>query len=350
MKKIYALLTFALLGTENLTQAQVGGQRSFEFLNLPSTVRQAALSGVNLSTYDGDGGAFLTNPALLADSLNGLLTWNNTFFLGQTNHTSLGYLPKIGRTGTWGLSLQHLGYGQIAAYDEFGNADGTVSASDFALGISKSHQIAPFSIGATAKWVGSQLGSYQAHALCLDFGAIYKHPNQDLRVGFLVKNLGVVLRQFTPSERALLPFDVQVGASYKPEQMPLRMSLSFHQLYKYDIVYADPYLLNKTDVFGNPLLEKPNFGQQMLRRMTLGTELVLGQAIHIRLGYNFLRRKELLVSNAGGAAGLTFGGMLRLSKFEFNISRSVFHLSGGVTSIGLQINTASFTKKKIVIE
>ena len=53
-----------------------------------------------------------------------------------------------------------------------------------------------------------------------------------------------------------MPFDIQIGTSFKPEHMPFRFSVTAHSLYKYDIVYLDPNSSTQLDQNGNEVAEE----------------------------------------------------------------------------------------------
>ena len=63
--------------------AQLGGQRSFEFLNVPGNARLAGLGGVNVSLNDKDPNFFWSNPALVSDSLSGYASAGYQFFVAE---------------------------------------------------------------------------------------------------------------------------------------------------------------------------------------------------------------------------------------------------------------------------
>ena len=97
----------------------------------------------------------------------------------------------------------------------------------------------------------------------------------------------------------------------------------------------------------NPLggSEEPGFGEEVFRRMVFGTELLISPNFQLRLGYNHLLRQELKLENAGGGAGLSFGFMFKVKRFEFAYSRALYHVAGGSNTFQLMINTSELIKR-----
>ena len=93
------------------------------------------------------------------------------------------------------------------------------------------------SAGANAKVAVSNLASFQASALMIDLGGTFKHPEKDMTIGLLVKNLGFLISDYIDINDSQLPLDIQLGFSYKPEFMPLRFSLAAKNLLRDDLIY-----------------------------------------------------------------------------------------------------------------
>ena len=56
--------------------SQIGGQSSFEFVNIPSNPRLTGLGGINVSLADEDINFSFSNPALNSDTLSGLASFS----------------------------------------------------------------------------------------------------------------------------------------------------------------------------------------------------------------------------------------------------------------------------------
>src|SRR6478736_4892628 len=94
MRKIfYAFITFFALN--HTVSAQIGGQQSFGFLNLPGGAKTAGIGGVNVSSRSHDVTMLYANPALLNDETNYQLSFGYTDYLSDIKQSSLTFsLPN----------------------------------------------------------------------------------------------------------------------------------------------------------------------------------------------------------------------------------------------------------------
>lgn len=342
-------LIFILLFTFSFqTIGQIGGQTSFDFLTVNDNARIAALGGENISTKDGDPNLFNYNPALLNDSMKNFFSINYMPFYADVKKTSFGYVFSHKKTGQWGVNFQYLDYGTLYSTDASGNDLGEFNAGDWAFTVGKSHTLDKITLGANLKFAGSNIMSYSAIATLLDIGGVWEHPKKDFKISLLFKNMGLVLKEFTPSSQSRTPFDIQAGFSYKLEHMPLRFSLTLHHLYAFDITYLDPLRQTKFDEDGNEVPEQKTFFDNMARHMVFGGEFVMSRNFHLRFGYNYLRRQELRIENKSGGAGFSFGLMMRIKAFELNFTRAYYHVVGGTTMLTLTSNLSRILGRKVI--
>jgi hypothetical protein len=325
---ISIILIICLLPT--ISFSQTGGKNSFEFVNLPGNAHIAALGGMNISTYDRDVNMVWQNPALLRDTMNRFLSVNYIPFYASIKGGSMSYAHKFKKIGTIAAGIQYINYGSMTERDETGNDLGSFRPQDLAVMVAKSHTIGVFTLGGTLKYVASSITpAYSSYALMADIGGIFRHPTRDFTVGLAIKNAGLALIKYDKTAPAKAPFDVQLGASYKLEHLPLRFSLTAHHLNKFDITYLDTAQNQKYDLDGNVIPQKKHIGDQALRHFVVGTEFLLSKNLHARFAYNFERRREMRLENKAGGAGLSWGFMIRVKAFEFDFSRASYHLAGG---------------------
>jgi hypothetical protein len=304
------LILFLLLTVTIASNGQTGGQRSFEFLNVPSSARLAALGGVNTSLKDRDINFFFANPSLVSDSLAGFAAASYQFYVGDIGQAAFSYVHEFDRLGSIAFGIQHLGYGTIKGYDATGLETGEFKSGETALVISKSHQVSNFRAGASFKAVFSNIAGYRASALMFDAGGSFVHPKHDLTIGLVIKNIGFVMSEYSPTSESKVPFDVQLGATFKPEHMPLRFSVTAYQLATSKITY------NPDD---ND--EEPGTLNKVLRRFNFGIEILLHKNINALVGYNYARHQELKLANGGGGAGISFGFSAKIKSVEIVFSR-----------------------------
>jgi hypothetical protein len=321
--------------------AQIGGKRTFSFLALPTNGKVAALGGVNISAPDPEAGMLLANPALLQPAQHRHVAFAFTDFVADVSQNTLTYVIAPRPGSQWGIGLTYLDYGDFTQRDDAGQEMGKFAAYDYALSLSRASAIGPFTLGVAAKLAVSALAEYKAVALLTDIGGIFKHPEKDLTLALALKNIGYELRPFSGREREPTPFEVQLGLSYKPEHMPFRFSITAQQLQQPDIVYLDT-----TGHRRNNLPLKKSLADKIARHLVLGGELLLSKNLNLRVGYNHLRRKELRLENAPGAAGFSTGLLLRIKGFQLDYARAFYHQSGGSNFFTVGTDLGRFFKKK----
>jgi hypothetical protein len=315
---------------------QIGGQRSFEFLNVPSNARLAALGGVNASLADRDINFFLSNPALISDSLHGFASASYQFYVGDIGHAAFAYAHDFKKIGTLSFGVQHLSLGTIASYDASGLELGEFKSGETALVVSKSHQVSAFRLGANLKAVFSNIAGYRGSALMLDLGGTFVHPTQDLTIGLVIKNMGFVLSEYSETSSTKLPFDIQLGATFKPEHMPIRFSLTAYNLLKSGIPYYNP-------ADGE---EEPGTINKILRRVNFGMEILLHRNVNALLAYNYNTHQELKLVNGGAGAGICFGFSARIKAVEFVFSRGGYVAGQGGYTFTLASNIDNMIRRR----
>ncbi len=294
--------------------AQLGGKKSFEFLNVPNNARLAALGGVNVSLADRDVNFATSNPVLLSDTLSGFASASYQFYVADVGQTLVSYAHQFKNIGSLAFGAQHLSYGKIKGYDATGVELGDYKSSETALFISKSHQVSNFRMGATIKMAFSSLAGYRASAIMMDVGGLFIHPHHYFTVGLTIKNMGIVLSEYTSTSGSQLPFDVRLGITIKPEHMPLRFSLTAYNLANAYGSYYNP----------DNSIDEPGTVNKILRHVNLGVEVLAHRNVNLMIGYNYLVHQELKLENTGGIAGISFGFSARVRSVEFLFSRSAY--------------------------
>lgn len=336
-----ALLIFLCIFSWHQAMAQLGGSRAFEFLNLPNNARLSALGGTNLTSGWNDPAQVTSNPALLNDSMRNQLVISRLGYFADISNTSLTYVTNIEKYGVWSVHLDFLSYGDIQSFDEQGFLNGDLSVNEYVFAVSNSQVFGPFSVGTNLKLAVSDLASFQASAMLLDIGGTFKHPENDLTVGFTIKNLGFFISDYTEENNSQLPTDIQLGVSYKPEYMPFRFSVTARNLVRSDVTFFDP---STNALFGQD--DEPGFSEEIFRRLVFGTELLISPNFQLRLGYNHLLRQELKLENVSGGAGFSFGLMFKVKRFEFAYSRALYHTAGGSNTLQMNLNLNGLIKRK----
>ncbi|MBC5773849.1 type IX secretion system protein PorQ [Pontibacter sp. KCTC 32443] len=344
MKHTAALLLCTLLSFP--LAAQVGGQRAFTFLELPTSAKQAALGSINVSSFGHDVNMVAASPALLNAEMDRQLSLSYVGYLADIKQSNIAYAFNHEKLGRWAASINYLNYGDFVQRDATGQEEGSFTVNDYTFSLSHARQTEEFTIGATAKLAVSSIASNKAVGVLADVGGLFKHPEKDFTVGLVFKNIGYQVKAFNDGERQNMPFDAQLGASYKPEHMPVRLSVTAHHLYQFDVVYLDPNAKGRLDANGNEIKEEKTVGDKIARHFVVGSEFIFSKNFQVRAGYNHLRRKELRLENASGGAGFSLGAMLRVRAFELNYSSAFYHPSGASHYITISTDTGTLLKRK----
>lgn len=338
---IKPLLIISIMCSYTLSLAQSGGRTSFEFLNLPVDTRLSALGGVNVSLSNWDINSFFRNPATLNTEMNGQVSFNHAFYYADIHLNQLAYAHTFRRTGTWGFGVQHINYGTMETYDPAGNYLGEIRSTEAALNVGNMQRAGHFRIGGNVKLVFSSIAGYRATALMIDLGGMYVHPTVDFTVGMTFRNMGFVISDYEHSSASGIPFDIQIGTSYKPEHMPVRFSLT-------------AYKLNRTDLLefeaGRTNADKASTFEEVFSHFNFGAEVLVSKHVNLRAGYNYLIRRQLKLDQKAGGSGFSYGIMFRIRQFELSYSRGIYHVAGGINYAGLSVNLKSLYKKKEIKE
>ncbi len=328
--------------------AQVGGNNTFEFLNLPISARLTALGGNNISTRDNDLNVAIANPSLLTDSMDNNVSLSYINYFADVNYGYAAYAKKFKKLGMFSAGIQYLDYGKFTRADDIGNADGTFGANEmcFSLSYARSVLDTNLTIGASIKTIYSQLESYTSWGSALDIGATYVRPKHGFAAAVVIKNIGRQWKTYSGSKEAL-PFEVQIGFSKKPKHVPFRFSVVYENLEKWDLTYVDPSVSTVDPLTGEAIT--PNkykvFGDKLMRHIVIGGEFIITKNFFLRAGYNYQRRKELKIPEKRGMTGFSFGFGFRIYKFHFSYGRAVYHLAGATNNFSLSFDINSFYKK-----
>ncbi|MCI1189063.1 type IX secretion system protein PorQ [Hymenobacter sp. DH14] len=334
------------LGLRPAAAQQLGGRTVFPFLDLPPSAHLAALGGMNPSTRTDDPSMLYGNPALLNPTMDGRLSLSYVAYVADIKQSTAAYVFNTEKLGRMGLGISYLNYGSFESYDAAGNSLGTFGVNEYTVGLSDAYTKGKFTFGATAKLAVSSIAGSRSLAGVADAGVVYKHPTADFTAGLVVKNAGYQFITYPGTDRGRLPLDVQLGATVKPEHMPVRFSLTAHHLQQWDIQYLDPNARGTLDASGQEKKPTRSFGDNLARHFTASAALVLGPGLQLRVGYNHLQRRELRLDNTSGSAGLSFGAMVKISAFQLDYTYATLQAAGSSQYITVSRSLDSLFKKK----
>ncbi|HEX8330164.1 MAG TPA: type IX secretion system protein PorQ [Hymenobacter sp.] len=334
------------IGGRPATAQQIGGRTVFPFLDLPPGAQLAALGGMNVSARNDDPTMLFGNPALLNPEMDGRLALSYVAYVADIKQSTAAYVFNTQKAGRFGVGLTYLNYGSFESYDPAGNSLGTFSVNEYTVGVSDSYTKGKFTFGVTTKLAVSGIAGSRSLAGVGDAGVVYQHPTADFTAGLAVKNAGFQFSPYPGTDRGPLPLDVQIGATVKPEHMPLRFGLTIHHLQQWDIQYLDPNQRGQPDANGVEQKPTKSFGDNLARHFTANAALVLSKGFQVRAGYNHLQRRELRLDNASGGAGLSFGVMLKLAGFQIDYTHATLQAAGSSEYFTLSRSLDSLFKKK----
>ena len=282
---------------------------------------------------------FLSNPGLLDSANLGHVGLTYQSLVADIDYGTLTYIHKFNHSGIWGFGVQYLNYGEFQGFDPSGSPTGTFRGSEFALVVAYAKPVGPIQLGMDLKFMNSALAGFNASAILIDLGGVFRHPDQDFTVGLTFRNIGVLLSDFSDTSESDLPFDVQMGITYKPRHMPFRFSLT-----GYNIGLVDQILFTPTGT-GEPPEEVKGF-DKIMRHLAWGLEILVHRNFNLRTGYNHTIRKELRLAETSGGAGFSFGFLFKIKRFELSYTRSIYHVGGGYDYFTLVTDLNSFITKR----
>ena len=143
---------------------------------------------------------------------------------------------------------------------------------------------------------------------------------------------------------------MQLGISKKPKHVPMRISVVYENLQKWDLTYVDPAIVTVDPLTGATITKNKYkaFGDKLMRHIVVGGEFIITKNIFLRFGYNYRVRKELMIDEKRGADGFTFGFGFRVYKFHLSYGRAMYHLAGASNTISLSFDINSFCSSRFV--
>jgi len=339
---------FLLLMFPFLSIAQIGGNNTFEFLNLTTPARVIALGGSVISIKDNDLNIAIQNPSLLDTSMHNNLSISYVDYFTDVQYGYAAYSRSYKNIGSFSAGMQFVDYGKFTAAEINGVITGQFTAAEYALNLSYARPIdSLFSVGATLKTIYSTLEEYQSIGNAIDIGSVYSSKKHMLSAALVIKNLG---RQWTKYglERESLPFEIQFGISKKINHAPFRINFTTTHLEKWDMTYTDP-AINTTDPITGEVILKSKFSQfsdKLARHFVFGGEVLLSKNFHLRVGYNFQHRQELKLQSRTGIVGFSYGFGLRINRFHLSYGYAKYHFAGGPNHFTISTNLSDFYSKK----
>ena len=336
LKKLLFFLTILFYA---VSYSQIGGKYTYQFLNLVTSPRQAALGGKTITIYDNDVNQVHFNPATINADMDNHLALNYGSYFKEVTYGTASYAYTYDRhLQTFQAGVNYVNYGNFDGYDENGQPTASFTGSEMALSFGYAYNIpnTALHIGANAKFITSTLESYSSFGGAVDIGAIYIDEKNDVNWGLVIRNLGTQFKSYNEINEKL-PLEIIAGVSQELENVPIRWHLTLENLQQWNISFSNP-VRSETAIDGTETKEEVSFVNNALRHTIFGVELFPKRAFNIRLGYNFRRAEELRILEQRNFSGISLGFGLKLNKLKFNYSYSRYTLAGNTSLFGLTIN------------
>jgi hypothetical protein len=340
MKKAQTALIFCLIVFPST--AQTGGDNVYEFLNLSHSGLVTSLGGSNVSLAGESLNLSYHNPALLNHSMQRSIALNYVNYFAGINYGLAMYSGSPGRAGNFAAGVAYLNYGTFTGADPTGMLTGDFSASEYAFSLIWSYELdSMFSVGINIKPVLSHLEKYTSFGIASDIGGSYQSKNKRFSAGIVIRNAGLQVTSYAGEPRQSLPFEILAGISQKLAYAPVRYSVTFRHLQKYDLTHEYP----ETGINESSSSGEEGFAGNILRHVIPGIEFIPHKSFYVSAGYNIQRRKELRTVSGGSAAGFTWGFGINTAWMDIEFGRAVYHVAGASSNFSLILRPDKLYRK-----
>lgn len=319
--------------------AQVGGKSVYQFLNLVTSPRQAALGGKTITIFDSDVNQAHFNPATINPEMDNKLSLNYGSYYGDVTYGTAAYAYTYDRhLQTFHAGVNYVNYGKFDGYDENGQPTASFSGSDIALSFGYAYNIpySNFYVGANAKLISSNLESYNSFGAAVDLGALFIDEPNDVNWALVIRNIGTQITPYAET-REKLPLEILIGVSQLMENVPIRWHLTLENMQQWQVAFSNPNRAQGS-LDGGSSAEKISIFNNALRHIVVGAELFPDKGFNIRIGYNFRRAEELRILEQRNFSGISVGFGLKIRKLKFNYSYSRYTLAANTSLFGLTID------------
>ncbi len=331
--------SFFIFLISTMSFGQVGGKSVYQFLDLVTSPRQAALGGKLITIYDNDVNQAMFNPATINEKMDNHLSLNYGSLFGEVTYGTASYAYTFDRrTQTFHAGVNYVNYGTFAGYDENGIETNNFTGSEIALSAGYAYNI-PYTdvyVGTNAKLISSTLESYNSFGGAIDLGALYVDEYNEINIALVIRNIGTQFTTYAGTNEKL-PLEIIAGISQQLEHVPLRWHLTLENLQQWNVAFSNPARA-QGNIDGGSTPEQVGFFNNALRHLIVGAELFPEKAFNIRLGYNFRRGEELSIVEQRNFSGISLGFGLRFNKIKFDYSYSRYTLAANTSLFGLTIN------------
>ncbi len=348
-KKLIVTVVFACVC---LTAGAQAGGGVYAFLDLPTSSRTAALGGSNVSLYDHDVSFVFQNPALLSEHTDKVIGLNYANYLADINYGSAVYGLNFGKNYL-AFGVQYVDYGTFLEKTEDnmnpggGEEETYFSAQDLAIYASYARPMGSgFTLGGTFKPIFSHFETYTSFGFAIDAGVGYVSPGGLFSAGLVFRNIGTQLKAYYSDEEGQhyepLDFDVQLGLSQRLQHAPLRLTLTLHNLQRWNLSYQSTNQTTTTVITDTGSTtssqESPGFFDMALRHAIIGVEILPTDNVYVAASYNHRRHREMSIDGVRSLSGFAFGAGVKV--YKFHVGFAMMQYQKGLNTCLFTISTA----------
>lgn len=310
-----------------------GGNRAYDFLEIPSSSYVMGMGGANVSSIHSDVDLAAQNPALIGPENDKELKVGYMHYYGSSNFASVRYGMAAGERGAWAAGIRYLNYGNFQGYDYDGTYTGTFTAQDIVAEATYSHDFTyRLRGGINVKMVYSAYEQYSAFAMAADLGLCYYDEYHDLSLGLVLKNMGGQLKRFE-DRYDRMPFDVQFGIS-KGFKESFSFSITAWHLTKWRLPYYVHEDGQETE------LTDAGFFRNLFRHLVFGIEYTPSERFYINLGYNYKTASDMAAYQRHFLSGFSIGAGFKVKSFSAGVAFAMPHKGAStiLLNLGLDIS------------
>ncbi len=225
--RIYILSIFLICGISLFAVNDDAGTTGFNTFKLAYSARGMAMANAMTAIINNPDGINY-NPAAILNLHKSTVssTWNS--YLVETQAGSIQGVWNINEFTAYGATVNYLDWGsmektEITSNNEYLETGETFGARDFIVGLSWAQYInSSIDFGGTLKFVHNTIDTYNASAIALDAGIIHHPLNEKIKVGLVLRNLGLQLSYYTDENyKEELPLTFAAGLSYQISKVVL---------------------------------------------------------------------------------------------------------------------------------
>lgn len=335
-RKIYFILLFSSIVLAG--KAQIGGENTYQFLELTNSARIAALGGIQIAINDSsDLNLPFNNPSLLHKEMDKRVLVNYVNYLTDINYGYVSYAKTYEGIGNFALGMHYINYGKFDEATETGELTGiTFNAAEYALNLIYSNKYKRLNYGVNLKPILSSFESYQSVGIAADFGVNISSKDGNTTVAFVAQNIGTqITSYYDDGDRESIPFNLEFGISQRLSHAPVVVSATMQHLNHWNLSSSE----EETEFNSATIYDRnESFLKQTMRHLVLGVEISPSENFILRAGYNYQRRQELMFDTKASTVGFSAGFGLKIKRFRLDYGISRFHLAGSSNLFSLAIN------------